>query len=134
MRRTERPHGHSVMPTFEAALDDHLEALCARDVNPFAVTLGDDATTIDGSGTITRGTEAVLRSHAEWFAVPERWRFDYDIVFTRETEYSGLALLDVRYRHTPADEPSRFLLSLVFERDATGAFKFVYDQNTPLPG
>ena len=31
------------------------------------------------------------------------------------------------------DEPARFLLSLVFERDAGGAFTFVYDQNTPLP-
>jgi ketosteroid isomerase-like protein len=120
--------------TFRQALDEHLAALCARDVERFAATLGDDAAVVDGAGAIKRGTEAVRQSHAEWFRMPEPWTFAYDVVFTRETPSSGLALLDVTYRHTPADAPSRFLLSLVFERDAAGAFKFVYDQNTPLPG
>jgi hypothetical protein len=53
-------------------------------------------------------------------------------VFTRETPNSGLALIDVTYRHTPEGEAARFLLSLVFERAPNGTFKFVYDQNTPL--
>jgi ketosteroid isomerase-like protein len=123
----------AIVRPFREALDEHLAALCARDAERFAATLGDDAVVVDGTGTITRGTEAVLQSHAEWFAMPEPWTFAYDIIFARETEFSGLALLDVTYRHTQADEPARFLLSLVFERDADGAFKFVYDQNTPLP-
>ena len=118
--------------TFRAALDEHLAALCARDVDRFAATLGDDAIVVDGAGELKRGTGAVLQSHAEWFRMAEPWTFAYDVVFTRETPSSGLALLDVTYRHTPDAAPSRFLLSLVFERDATGAFKFVYDQNTPV--
>jgi ketosteroid isomerase-like protein len=119
--------------TFREALDEHLGALQARDVERFAATLGSDAAVVDGGGAITRGTDAVLRSHAEWFAVPEPWTFDYAIVLTREMQTSGLAVLDVTYRHTPDAAPSRFLLSLVFERGADGVFRFVYDQNTPLP-
>ena len=118
--------------TFREALDEHLGALQARDVERFAATLGDDAAVVDGAGIIKRGTGEVLRSHAEWFAMPEPWAFAYEIVFTRDTPSSGLALIDCTYRHTPDAEPARFLLSLVFERDADGAFKFVYDQNTPL--
>ncbi|MDB5071756.1 MAG: hypothetical protein JWM87_2867 [Candidatus Eremiobacteraeota bacterium] len=117
---------------FREALDEHLGALQARDVERFAATLGADAAVVDGAGAIKRGTGAVLRSHAEWFAMPEPWTFAYELLFTRETESSGLALIDVTYRHTPDAEPARFLLSLLFERDADGAFKFVYDQNTPL--
>lgn len=117
---------------FRAALDEHLAALQARDAARFAATLGEDVAVVDGAGTITRGTDAVLRSHAEWFASPDPWRFDYELVFARETETSGLALIEVTYRHTPQAEPARFLLSLVFERGADGSFRFVYDQNTPL--
>ena len=118
--------------SFRAALDEHLGALRTRDVERFAATLGHDAIVVDGAGAMKRGTAEVLRSHAEWFRMAEPWTFDYDVVFTRETPSSGLALINVTYRHTPAAEPARFLLSLVFERDAEGAFKFVYDQNTPL--
>jgi ketosteroid isomerase-like protein len=117
---------------FRAALDEHLGALQARDVERFAATLGENVVVVDGGGTITRGTDAVLRSHAEWFRSPDPWRFDYEITLTRETASFGLAVVDVTYRHTPDAEPARFLLSLVFERDAGGTFKFVYDQNTTL--
>jgi ketosteroid isomerase-like protein len=117
---------------FREALDEHLAALQARDVERFAATLGANAAVVDGSGAIKRGTDAVLRSHADWFAMPEQWMFAYELLFTRETQSSGLALIEATYRHTPDAEPARFLLSLLFERDADGAFKFVYDQNTPL--
>lgn len=113
-----------------AALDEHLSALRAKDAARFGATLGADVAVVDGKGRITRGTEAVLRSHAEWFAAPEPWTFDYEVLLTREA--AGLALVDVTYRHTPDAAPARFLLSLVFERDAGGGWKFVYDQNTPL--
>jgi ketosteroid isomerase-like protein len=117
---------------FREALDEHLAALQARDAARFAATLGDDAAVVDGGGAITRGTDAVLRSHAEWFDAPEPWTFAYELVLARETPTAGLALIDVTYRHTPDAEPARFLLSLVFERGADGAYKLVYDQNTPL--
>jgi ketosteroid isomerase-like protein len=118
--------------SFRAALDEHLSALQARDAERFAATLGDDVVVVDGAGAVTRGTAGVLRAHAEWFASPDPWTFDYELVFARESADAGLALIDVTYRHTPRSEPSRFLLSLVFERGAEGGFKFVYDQNTPL--
>ncbi|HEY0615546.1 MAG TPA: nuclear transport factor 2 family protein [Candidatus Elarobacter sp.] len=117
---------------FRDALDEHLGALRARDVDRFAATLGTDAAVVDGAGVLTRGTAEVLRSHAEWFRSPDPWTFDYEVIFARETASAGLALIEATYRHTPDAEPARFLLSLVFERDAAGAFTFVYDQNTPL--
>lgn len=116
--------------TLRAALDEHLGALRAKDAARFAATLGDDVVVVDDKGTIARGTETVLRSHAEWFAAAEPWTFDYEIVLMREA--AGLALVEVTYRHTPDARPARFLLSLVFEREAAGGWKFVYDQNTPL--
>lgn len=117
---------------FRAALDEHLAALQARDIARFAATLGDDVMVIDGKGAITRGTEAVRASHAAWFAMPERWTFDYTVIATRENDGWGFALLDVTYRHVPDVNANRFLLSLAFEADARGTYRFVFDQNTPL--
>jgi uncharacterized protein (TIGR02246 family) len=117
---------------FRAALAEHLGALEAKDAARFATTLGRDVVVVDGRGNRTSGTERVLQSHVDWFALPE-WTFDYDVIFTRTFDGAALALIEVVYRHTPLAEPANFLLSLVFERDGEGAWKFVYDQNTPLP-
>lgn len=120
--------------TFHDALEEHLNALQAKDVERFGNTLGDDVIVVDGKGALVRGTDAVCTSHAEWFRMADPWRFNYDVVFTRELGASaGLALLDVTYRHTPDAQPARFMLSLVFERETSGRWSFVYDQNTPLP-
>jgi ketosteroid isomerase-like protein len=118
-------------PSFADGLREHLDALRARDAARFGATLGSDVTVVDGGGTIARGRDAVLRSHAEWFASSDDWSFDYDVIFSRELGGAGLALIDVTYRQTPSADPARFLLSLLFARDENGAWKFVYDQNTP---
>jgi len=122
-----------VADTFSAALQEHLSAIQARDAERFVRTLGRDVIVVDGKGVITRGTAEVQASHAAWFAMDADWRFQYQIVATRESSFFALALLHVTYRHTASEQPSRFLLSLVFERDKDGEFRFVYDQNTPLP-
>ena len=116
---------------FRAVLDEHLGAVRNRHVIRFAATLGEDAMVVDGSGRIVRGTDAVLRSHAEWFALEDEWTFDYEVMETRVSARSGIAVLRVAYRHGDG-KPVRFLLSLVFERGDDGAYRFVYDQNTPL--
>jgi uncharacterized protein (TIGR02246 family) len=118
---------------FSEGLHEHLDALQAKDLARFAATLGDDVTVIDGRGGRTHGTASVLQSHAEWFAAAEPWTFEYGVIFTRVFDGAALALIDVTYRHTPDTVPARFVLSLVFARDAAGSWKFVYDQNTPLP-
>jgi uncharacterized protein (TIGR02246 family) len=117
---------------FEDALIEHLAALQARDVERFAATLGDDVTVVDGRGAVTSGREAVLHSHAEWFASPDAWSFDYAVRLSRDCGTAAFALIDVTYQQTADAEPARFLLSLFFEREPGGAWKFVYDQNTPL--
>ncbi len=122
----------AVSPAFRDALGEHLGALQARDAGRFGATLGDDVVVIDGAGSVTRGREEVLRSHAGWFASEDPWTFAYELVLARETSDAALAVIDVTYRQTPRHEPARFLLSLLFARDANGAWRFVYDQNTPL--
>jgi uncharacterized protein (TIGR02246 family) len=115
---------------FADALVEHLAALQARDIERFARTIGDDVTVVDGGGTIVSGKDAVIAAHAQWFSSDDAWSFDATVVLTREFGDAGLALLDVSYRNTPQAPASRFLLSLVFVRDAAGAWQFVYDQNT----
>jgi ketosteroid isomerase-like protein len=118
--------------TFQNALREHLTALQEKDVVRFAATLGHDVTVVDGRGAVRGGSAAVLAAHAEWFAASDPWSLDYEIVVVREFAGAGLALLDVSYRERPDAVPARFLLSLVFEREQGGAWKFVYDQNTTL--
>lgn len=120
--------------TFGAALTEHLGALQAKDAERFGATLGEDVVVVDGAGAMKRGRDVVLRSHAEWFASSDPWTFEYEVVLVREMRDAALALIDVTYRHRPELEPARFLLSLVFARDANGEWKFVYDQNTPHRG
>ena len=117
---------------FSAALDEHLRALQARDIARFRATLAADCVVIDGRGAITEGRDMIAHAHADWFASPDAWTFDYTVRFTREFDGAGLALIDVTYRQRPADAPSHFLLSLFFARDAAGEWRFVYDQNTAL--
>jgi uncharacterized protein (TIGR02246 family) len=120
-------------PSFNAALHEHLSALQARDIERFAATLGADVTVVDGTGRVMEGRAAVVKSHAEWFGSRDSWTFDYRLRSAREFGGAGLALIDVTYRQSPAGAPVLFLLSLLFERTDDGSWRFVYDQNTPLP-
>ena len=114
-----------------AALDEHLGALRAKDAERFAATLGTDVVVVDGKGALVRGT----RGGAALAPRVVRLRRPVDVRLrgrARARSRPGLALIDVTYRHSTDAAPARFLLALVFERDAAGAWKFVYDQNTPL--
>lgn len=121
------------MTSFETALQEHLDALRARDIERFAATLShDDALCVVApDGTRTTGFAAVRDAHAGWFAAPERWTFEPAERWRFVTDTMGLVLLEVRYRNGPDAQPSRFLLSLAFANEH-GTWRFVYDQNTPL--
>lgn len=116
---------------FLAALNEHIRAIQARDLARFAATVtgGDDVRLIGPGGSQLIGREAILGAHRDWFA-SGAFTFRPRVVWHRETEEMGLALLDVEYAD-PGGMPTRFLLSLVFVREADGAFRLVYDQNTP---
>ena len=120
--------------TLADALVEHLGALQARDLERFAATLGQDVMVVDGRGTIREGRETVLAAHADWFASPDRWRFDYVVRRMYDSENAGLALIEVTYHQTPDAAEQRFLLALYFARDDGGSWRFLYDQNTPLGG
>jgi ketosteroid isomerase-like protein len=118
--------------SFRSALDEHLAALQERDIVRFAATLGEQVMVVDGAGRLLEGREVVVRSHADWFASPDRWTFRYSVRNIRDFGCAAFALIEVAYQQSSAAAPVEFLLLLVFERTPGGAWRFVYDQNTPL--
>jgi ketosteroid isomerase-like protein len=111
------------------ALNDHLEAISLRDIDRFADTLAaDDVRFVGGDGKILEGKENVVSAHREWF-MAQNWRFDPEILWTREEAGTGLALTRVRY--TESDRTREFLLLFIFA-DEDGSWKLLYDQNTPI--
>lgn len=112
------------------ALDEHLEAIATRDIDRFAATLAaDDVRFVGGDGRIVEGRENVVAAHRDWF-MDDAWTFEPEILWTREEQSAGWALTRVRYREPSAEK--QFLLLFAFiEED--GAWKVLYDQNTPIP-
>lgn len=74
------------------------------------------------------GKENVVAAHREWFMDGD-WRFEPEILWTREEAGSGFALTRVRY--TENDRTREFLLLFIFVDEGDG-WKLLYDQNTPI--
>lgn len=111
------------------ALDDHLQAIDERDIDAFAATLAsDDVRFVGGDGRIIEGRENVVAAHRDWF-MNDGWRFDPEILWTREEAGAGWALTRVQY--TENEQSREFLLLFLFVNE-DGAWRLVYDQNTPI--
>ena len=116
--------------TFSGALEEHIAAISAHDIDRFVATLarGYKPRAIGPSDTVIEGTQSLRATHAEWFSSRD-WTFRPREVWRHEGSDMGIALFDVAY-----DEPEgahRFFLSLVFVRE-NGGWRFLYDQNTPI--
>ncbi len=115
--------------TFLEALTEHLDAIATRDIDRFAATLAtDDVRFVGGDGRIIEGRENAVAAHRAWFS-EEGWRFEPELLWTREESGAGCALTRVTY--TAAAGQTQFLLLLLFVSE-DGAWKLVYDQNTPI--
>lgn len=111
------------------ALENHLEAITERDIDRFADTLAaEDVHFVGGDGRIIEGRENAIASHREWF-MNEDWRFDPEILWTREEPGAAWALTRVRYRENGAER--LFLLLFLFVPEGAD-WKLLYDQNTPI--
>ena len=117
--------------SFREALNGHLAAIVARDIERFAATIsrGADARVIGPDGSALLGYDAIVAAHRGWFGSESAWTFAPRVVLERASESLGFALLEVAYRESDAER--RFLLSVVFVREE-GAWKLLYDQNTTL--
>lgn len=115
--------------SFLEALEEHLEAISERDIDRFAATLaGDDVRFVGGDGRIIEGRENVIAAHRDWF-MNDGWRFDPEILWTREERDAAWALTRVRYSEN--GNARMFLLLFLFV-DEDGNWRVVYDQNTPI--
>jgi ketosteroid isomerase-like protein len=117
--------------TFAEALSEHLDAIAARDLGRFAATLArsPEVRVVGPDGSAIAGHDAILDAHRGWFAAPEPWTFEPDVLIARDGGDLGFALLDVRY--ADGGGPRRFYLTLVFVREG-GTWRLLYDQNTTI--
>lgn len=111
------------------ALNDHLDAITNRNIDAFAETIAsDDLHLVGADGSIIEGRENAVAAHRDWFS-NDSWTFEPEILWTREEQGAGWALTRVDYRE--GETQRRFLLLFLFVVE-DGAWKLVYDQNTPI--
>ncbi len=119
-------------PDFRDALDAHLAAVAAKDVDAFAQTLtaSEDLLLIFPDGQLIGSTEGVAAFHTEWFA-DANWRMTPEIVKLMEGADMSSALIRYDYRDTPEGEPRSSWLLLIFQLEA-GGWRLIHDQNTRI--
>lgn len=100
-----------------------------RDIDRFAATLAtEDVRLVGGDGRIIQGKDNAIAAHREWF-MNDAWTFEPEMLWTREESGAGWALTRVQYRESGVER--QFLLLFLFVVE-DGAWKLVYDQNTPI--
>ncbi len=122
----------SARPDFRPALDAHLAAIAARDINAYQSTITDGEGLYlifpDGGALPTR--EKVVGFHTDWFADPN-WVLEPEIANIIEGVDMATALLKYDYRDTPEGVPRSAWLLLVFKLEG-GEWRLVHDQNTRI--
>lgn len=81
---------------FAPALDAHLAAIQARDLDGYLATVHQDASLILPNGTLLRGREAIGEFHADWFADTD-WSMRAEPVRVETAGEAAFALLSVVY-------------------------------------
>jgi len=119
-------------PDFRAALDAHLAAIAARDLDGFKATItnGDDLVVIFPNGAALTTTAEVVGFHEEWFADAD-WVWEPAVVNIIEGADMTMALLKYDYRDSAEGEPRSSWLALVFKLEG-GEWRLVHDQNTSI--
>ncbi|MBN6050673.1 SgcJ/EcaC family oxidoreductase, partial [Nonomuraea sp. RK-328] len=116
---------------FSQALDAHLAAIEARDLEGYLATVHQDISLILPNGTLLRGKEAVAEFHTAWFANTD-WSTRTETVRAETAGDAAFALLSVVYDDLdPEGKPYRkpYYLTLYFTR-TDGRWLLVHDQNT----
>jgi ketosteroid isomerase-like protein len=119
-------------PDFRAALDAHLSAIQARDLEGFAATLTNSEelyTIFPDGGAITTPAQAKAL-HEEWFKDGD-WRWDGEVMQIMEGADMAAALMKYDYRDAPDGEPRSAWLTLIFKLEG-GEWRLVHDQNTRI--
>jgi uncharacterized protein (TIGR02246 family) len=130
---TAEPAGEAERRVAEA-LQAHLDAIAARDLEALASTVApDEVVLISAAGEVTTSAEHFLAQHREWFA-SRTWSLQTRLVHQRVGAGLAVFVLELDYRDTSADgTPVRIpsILTLAFERRGD-RWLMVHDQNTPI--
>jgi len=122
---------------FDAALAAHLAAIERRDWPAFEATLtrADSLTLVLPNGRLSQRRADFAKAMQAWLADPD-WRWQLRPVSRHASAHTGVAMFEVDYSDVDAKGERyalRYLLGLVFSREADGQWRLVHDQNTPLP-
>jgi uncharacterized protein (TIGR02246 family) len=120
--------------SFSEAVDRHLAAVTARDLDAYLATVHDDVSLVLPNGRLLEGREAVAEFHRDWFGDPD-WSWTLSPIRTAATENAGVALFAVDYRDLDATgRPYQMTYSLSLTFTKTGdRWLLLHDQNTPTP-
>ncbi|MGE0828424.1 MAG: DUF4440 domain-containing protein [Hyphomonadaceae bacterium] len=122
--------------SFEWAVEAHLRAIRARDLEALMQTLtrDEELLLILPSGQLTRTKTEYLAFHREWFSSPS-WTMDFEELWRQTTLGLGQALFRTRYADTRDDGSpyvSSSYLMLTFKREGA-SWRLWTDQNTRIP-
>jgi ketosteroid isomerase-like protein len=121
-------------PPFRAAVEAHLAAIAARDMDALLPTLtgGNDLTMIAPNGYKFDTRQQYVDFHRQWFATKDDGKLAAEIV--RLIESPALAHSLIKYRYSSKDNAGKpqvinSWLTLTFALE-DGSWRLVFDQNT----
>jgi len=127
------PTSQGKATTFQQALQRHLAAVEARDLDTFLDTIANDGslTLILPNGSYLDDYQEIVELHQEWFADPQ-WRMTTELVATHESAEMASALSLVTYEDVDEEgQPVelQYFLNLLFAKQ-DNKWVVVHDQNT----
>lgn len=124
-------------PPFRAAVEAHIAAVSARDMEALLPTLtnGENLTMIAPDGRKFDTRQQYIDFHRQWFAMQDEGKLEL-IEFVRFVESPGLGHVFLKYRYSfkdPAGATQSMVnwLALTFALEE-GSWRLVFDQNTPV--
>lgn len=120
--------------SFTETLEKHLKAMGERELEALREPLpAKGLVLITSGGRVVRSVAEFLEMHRGWFE-QTTWTLAMETLSLRETPETGLAVLRLDYRDTPAGASPIHevsILTLVFGLEK-GRWVMVHDQNTPV--
>lgn len=120
---------------FKARLEQHLQAILARDLQTYSETLCRETplTLVLPGGRIVEGAQATVKLHEAWFK--ETWTFSYEVLEVVEGPAYARAMLRIRIAESDGqggESIHHAILALHFVLEQ-GTWRLTFDQNTVIP-
>jgi ketosteroid isomerase-like protein len=131
-RQAEAP----AVPPLRAAVEAHLAAVSARDMDALLPTLtaGESLVMIAPNGRKFDTRQQYIDFHRQWFAGNDGGTLEPEILRVIESPALGHAFIRYRYRFKDASGTGQSMenwLALTFALES-GHWRLVFDQNTPV--